>query len=754
MGTSSGLSRLDQATGELHNYTSLDGLPSNQCTLRAAARGRDGRLYFGTTDGLVAFDPEGIKRAADPVSVRLTSFDLFDKPVRPAVKGSPLQHSIEVTRSITLKRDQSVFSFRFAALDFSGAGISGQALSSVRRNRYRYRMDGFDTAWRYCPADERRATYTNLPPGQYLFNVDASNRDGTWSGSPVQVAIQILPSWHETFWFKAFFSVAFLGIVTVAYKWRTQTIRRRNDELNRQIRERSEHEKVLQASEGRFRMLYDDNPAIYLTVDAEGVVLMINRFGAESLGYPSEELAGRNIRSIVHVEDGALFRGHFDACLAGAGAIERWEHRFLCRDGKVIWVRQAGRLIVHPERPPVVLLACEDITERVKLQDELRQIQKVEAIGQLAGGVAHDFNNILTVIVGGTEMARLPDCTPEERLESLNEIKAAADRAASLTRQLLIFSRRQAINRVATDLNQVTAGITKLISRLISENIVLKVEPAAVALPILADTGMIEQVLVNLAVNARDAMPEGGTLRIRTRFDPCPPSKTNAKPPPSVDGWAVLEVIDTGKGIPPEIMPRIFEPFFTTKPAGNGTGLGLATCAGIVQQHEGCIEVESTIGMGTLFRVAFPIHSGALAGEEATGRESSQALRGKETILLVEDEPKVRQFISKILERHGYRVLEAGDGEQAMAIWSKMGPDIDMLMSDIIMPGRYNGRTLAERLLVERPGLCVGLMSGYDPDSFKLSPKLQTPLAKPVQTEDLLRFIRARLDDAARRAEA
>ncbi|HEY4248258.1 MAG TPA: ATP-binding protein [Lacunisphaera sp.] len=380
-----------------------------------------------------------------------------------------------------------------------------------------------------------------------------------------------------------------------------------------------------------------------------------------------------------------------------------------------------------------------DITEQRRLEEQLRQSQKMEAVGQLSGGIAHDFNNLLTVIIGHLGLLRANREVTPEMADSLAEVSAAANRAAALTRQLLAFSRRQVINVRALGLNETVTNLVKLLQRLLSENIAIQLDLSPAQLTFNGDAGMMEQVLVNLAINARDAMPEGGTLRIVTGYE-----SGTGRPGDHV----YLEVSDTGSGIRPDILPRIFEPFFTTKDVGKGTGLGLATVFGIVQQHNGWIEVKSDLGRGTVFRIYLP----RLAGVPNPVRSAIPAAcaggRG-EVILLVEDEPAIRELGKNALTRQGYRVLLAANGRAAMDLWAAHKAEISLLLTDMIMPDGMTGAQLAQELLRENPALSVIYSSGYNKENTGKEYSLRKHdnyLGKPYELEQLYRIVRTTLD--------
>jgi two-component system cell cycle sensor histidine kinase/response regulator CckA len=380
-------------------------------------------------------------------------------------------------------------------------------------------------------------------------------------------------------------------------------------------------------------------------------------------------------------------------------------------------------------------------------QEQLRQSQKMQSIGQLAGGVAHDFNNLLTVIQGHASLMRM-GLSPEDQQHSLQEISLAADRAANLTRQLLAFSRRQVMQAAPVSLNDIVSGMIKMLHRIIGEDITLQTRLLNGGAPVYADPGMIEQVLLNLAVNARDAMPKGGQISISITAVSFDAAAAALRPHGRPGQFIRLSFSDTGCGIPSEHLPRIFEPFFTTKDIGKGTGLGLATVDGIVAQHQGWIEVQSTVGQGTTFHVYLPRWTESAPAQTAT-RAAAPVRGGHETILLVEDESPLRGFVIRVLERYGYRVLAASDGVAALELWRQHRDAVDLLLTDIIMPEGLSGPELAGQLAAAKPGLKVIYMSGYSGDKAGRNLKLREGfnfLEKPFGAVKLAQTVRQRLD--------
>ena len=390
-----------------------------------------------------------------------------------------------------------------------------------------------------------------------------------------------------------------------------------------------------------------------------------------------------------------------------------------------------------------------DITEQRKLEEQYRQSQKMEAFGQLAGGVAHDFNNILAVIQMQAGLLKSESNLSLQQLEFAGDIEKAAERGANLTRQLLLFSRKQTMQSRNLELKDAIASMTRMLQRTLGEQIQLQFKLSKEPLAIHADPGMIDQILLNLIVNARDAMPKGGNIIIETsavEFDEVTAPRTAQARPGS---FVCLSVADEGCGIPPETLPRIFEPFFTTKEVGKGTGLGLATVFGIVQQHKGWINVDSEVGRGSTFRVYLPRLTGT--SDTKFVRSSPASIPGgNETILLVEDESSLLNYIRIALSRLGYRVLEATTGGDALKVWDQHRDEIRLLLTDMVMPGGMTGKELAGQLQQQDPQLKVIYASGYSTEiagkDFSLKDGVNF-LAKPFEAHRLAQTVRNCLDD-------
>ncbi len=447
----------------------------------------------------------------------------------------------------------------------------------------------------------------------------------------------------------------------------------------------------------------------------------------------------------VHPEDRASMLDAIQHAMS-SGADFSMQHRAVWPDGTVRWLRGFGRVVRGEDGEPVRGVGISlDVTERRSLEEQYHQAQKMEAVGRLAGGIAHDFNNLLTAILGYCELL-LADCGPADTARAdLAEIQKAGGRAAALTRQLLAFSRKQIIEPTRLDLGEVISSLRPMLERLIGEDVVVAVRLSPTLPTVKADRGQIEQVVMNLAVNARDAMLHGGTLTIEAAGVELDEHYASTHFEVTPGAYLALSVSDTGTGMSPEVQARLFEPFFTTKEAGKGTGLGLATVHGIVKRSGGSIGVYSEVGRGTSFHVYFPV---ADAEEDVVASLPASRLRtGVETVLVVEDAPGLRELAKRLLERLGYNVLIAANAEDALLMVERHA-SIDVLLTDVVMPGA-SGPELTRQLLERRPALKVIYMSGYTEDAITRHGVLKAGVAflhKPFTSDTLGRKIRDVLD--------
>ena len=525
-----------------------------------------------------------------------------------------------------------------------------------------------------------------------------------------------------------------------------ERVRERVRELQHEVQEREQAQAALRASEEKYRSIVETTRDWILAVDRHGRPVYTNPAVEGILGYSPQELMQQDLMSLVHPDDRPrvleAFRRSFEERAGWASLAARVRRR----DGSYRDLECATTPILDSEGRVIGLQGSgHDTTERRLLEDQLRQAQKMEAVGRLAGGVAHDFNNLLGVILGYSELLlrKEPEGPGAAKVE---QIRRAAERAAVLTRQLLAFSRKQLLDLRIVDLNAVLAETASLLHRLIGEDVELDIQPAPDLGRVRADVSQLEQVLMNLAVNARDAMPMGGRLAVRTANANVDSAAASALPGMAAGRYVTLTVSDDGLGMTDDVKSHVFEPFFTTKEQGRGTGLGLAMVYGIVKQSGGCIYVDSSPGAGTSFTIYLPRVSDTPA-IHTSGQPVVGAAPGSETVLLVEDEESLRTLAGEILRASGYRVLDAPNGAAALALASAVDAPIHVLLTDVVMPG-MSGPELAERLRTVRPDLAVLYMSGYSDDALGrhgvLAPGTLL-VQKPFTAERLTRHLREAL---------
>ena len=536
---------------------------------------------------------------------------------------------------------------------------------------------------------------------------------------------------------------------------RTRELQSSNQRLEKEVAERVRTEEALRTAQARLNYLVTQSPAVIYALKTDGKTILSSWMSEgifQMTGYSAAEACEADWWA-THVHP-----GDWDTAVPVRSRLSddqrpAVEYRVRHKNGQYRWIRDEQRLARDAGgQPGEIVGTWMDITERKELEERFRQAQKMEAVGQLAGGVAHDFNNLLLVMRGHAELLLLhSEEHSEQTTDSLKQITAASERAANLTRQLLAFSRKQVMQTQPILLNELIANLAKMLKRIIGEHIQLDCRYATQLPYVEADAGMIEQVLVNLVVNSRDAMTNGGKLIVITEEAVFDEAAVRANREASVGKFVCLTVTDTGCGIQPNHLPHIFEPFFTTKEVGKGTGLGLATVYGIIKQHHGWIDVFSQPGAGTTFRLYLPARTAPVA-EKASPAESD--LRGgSEAILLVEDDDAVRALTRRLLENFGYRVRESASGREALNKWAGQINEIDLLLTDIIMPQGISGIQLSGQLRAQRPALRIVFLSGYPAEAAgKDATFLKHPhthfLQKPCSWRDLLQIVRRCLDEA------
>jgi len=510
--------------------------------------------------------------------------------------------------------------------------------------------------------------------------------------------------------------------------------------LSVDVSDRKRAEDALRTSEAHYRTILENiGDAVFITMP-DGHYLDVNPRACEMTGYSRDELLRLSSADTYPPKDRAAAAARAGEVTAGRSAV--FERPLLRKDGTVIIVEMSGR----PLPDGRLLATMRDITERRNLEHQLRQAQKMEAVGRLAGGLAHDFNNVLTAVFGYTDLLSEELAPGSHAREDVEEIRRAAERAAALTRQLLAFSRQQVLDPIVLSVNDLIRNLDKMLRRLIGEDVDLRLNLAPDVGNVRADPGQVEQVIANLVVNARDAMPEGGKLLIETVNADLTEQYADMHRPVIAGAYVMIAVSDTGVGMDEATKARIFEPFFTTKEKGRGTGLGLSTVYGIVKQSGGYIWAYSEGGRGTTFKVYLP-RVDAPAVRAAAPREAA-ALTGTETVLLAEDDLMLRPLAKTLLQKLGYTVLEAENPDQAVALAAAHPAPIHLLVADVVMPGA-SGRELARRLAGSRPDMKVLYVSGYTDDAIvhhgMLEPGLNF-LQKPFTPAALARKVRDVLD--------
>jgi PAS domain S-box-containing protein len=538
-----------------------------------------------------------------------------------------------------------------------------------------------------------------------------------------------------------------MGELTRIVADRTHDLEAANLELRQQIHERRHAEQSLRDSEERFSQAFTASPMPLTIQNLHDLrYIDVNDCFLTLTGYTRQEVLGRTADELkiwAHPES----QDPFKRAIESGRPVRNMECQFQSRNGDLHQALVSTEVLQLRARPHLLMLA-QDITERVQLERQFRQAQKMEAIGQLAAGVAHDFNNILTVIQGYGSLLQVQLGEEGPHAKAISAILASSERATNLVRQLLLFSRKRIMQFQNLELNDCIHSLSVMLRQLVGEHIAIETDCAPNLPLVFADRGMIEQVIVNLTINARDAISKEGQIRIRSSFVRVDAEALSTNSEARLGSFVCLTISDTGCGIAPELLPHLFEPFFTTKEVGKGTGLGLATVYGIVRQHRGWIDVASEPALGTAFRVFLPVSD--QAGQALSQpKKSSTTAPGSETILVAEDEPSLREMVSDTLTLCGYRVLLARSGPAALEIWEREAGQIDLVLTDMVMPGGMLGTDLAENLRRSNPNLKVIFTTGYSPGVSGKESALREGvnfLPKPYSPQKLADLVRSCLD--------
>lgn len=739
--------------GEFRHYGIADGLVDLEGSAAAALEDSAGELWFGSSAGLLKYDPAGERpnRARPPVVIETATVD-----------GDSLASGGRVESGAGLLR------ISYAALSFRDE-------ESVR---YRYRLvDDEESRSRWSdPVSENVVTFAGLWPGDYTFEVVGINNDGVASQTPATFSFTVLPAFWQTWWFWLLGAGLLAGVGAAVPVIRTRHLKTErarleqrvaehtrdleeaNTRLREEIQERERIQEALKASESRLREIVENSTNVFYSHTPDHELTYISPQVEELLGVPPEEAL---IRWTELATDNPENEAGYEATMRAIETGRRqapYELELHHTDGGRVWVRVTETPVVRDGETVAIVGSLTDVTEtrraeeeRKRLEERLHQSQKLEAVGRLAGGVAHDFNNILTSILGHADLVSA-DLGPDHPMNpELQEVAKACNRAASLVEQLLAFGRKQVVKPTEVDLDAAVDDAIKMLKRVLGEDVRLVTDLCADPTCVVMDRGQLDQILVNLAVNARDAMPQGGTLSITTGTETLDAPPVGREDIEFVPGeYAFLRVTDTGTGMDPDTVEHAFEPFFTTKETGKGTGLGLATVYGIVKQNDGYVWVDSEVGAGTTFEVYLPAQPGG--APEPDTRTSEARENGGEpkncTVLVVEDEEAVRKLVARVLEKEGYRVFQASDGPEAVEMARERTGPIDLLVTDMIMPG-MTGRAVAEAITARHEAARVLYISGYTDDILGkrgiVTPEVEL-LEKPFDPTDLLDRIQRIMD--------
>ena len=694
LSTNRGISRFNTKTKTFKNFDVDDGLQSKEFNPGAYFKSSDGKMYFGGVNGFNSFYPENIKDNSHIPPIVITDFKIFDKSVNPGEK-SPLHKSITESDEIRLSYKDYVFSFDFVALDYI----------SSKKNKYAYKLEGFDKNWIYTDASKRFAHYSNLSPRKYIFRVIGSNNDGVWNREGTSIKITIIPPFWKRWWFKLIVLFLFCLIIYGFLRFKTVQMRNRAKMLEKSVNDRTNE---LQNSEEKYRTMIEHSNDMIWTLDEKGSFLYFNKKSEEITGYKLKDWRGKSFVSLILVEDLKMVENIFIKTMEGTPqhyelSIYDYKRNLLIlsvntapiiKQGKVIGTVSFGR----------------DITESKKMEEELFKASKLESIGTLAGGIAHDFNNILAGIIGNISITKLRLSPEDEIFSALIKMEKASFQAKDLTNQLLTFAKGGAPVKKVT-----------LIKNLIKNSVRFALTGSSIGCnflipddlwPVEVDETQIGQVINNLIINAVQAMQAGGVIKVIAENIYIDSEKVL---PLNEGRYVKLSIEDMGTGISKEDLDKIFDPYFTTKK--RGSGLGLSITYSIIKKHNGYIAVDSKLGVGTKFYIYLPaLEKEALAGEK---KKEKELMTGKGKILVMDDEDIVRDVSGAMIRHIGYEVSFAEDGDKAIELYRKAkesGNPFDVVILDLTIPGGMGGEKAIGKLIKIDPGIKAIVSSGYSDD--------------------------------------
>jgi PAS domain S-box-containing protein len=711
-------------------------LPAGECDIGvqpSALKDAEGRLWFITAKGIARIDPGAVAYNTRPPALSLEKVVVDGKELFANDVLNPRAPQERYTSTIPPGSKRVEIHYH------------GSNLSLPEKVQYRHMLEGLDNVW--IESGNQPVAYLQDPkPGKYRFRARAANEHGIWNEAGIVLDFEVQPFFWQTLWFHS------LSVVCLALVAGVIGLKVTRFWLRRQF-ERLEQQKAFQREQARLASVLEATSDLVAFADRDANLLYLNRAGRRMLRM-NESGDLRPCKITEFLPEWAAKRVREEG-IPGAirDGIWRGETALIREKGQELPLSQV--IAVHAAADGSVEFLstiARDISDRKRLEHQSAHSQRIEAIGRLAGGVAHDFNNMLTAILGYSDiiLGRLRPADPMRT--EIEEIYKAAERAAALTRQLLAFSRKQTLKPVVFDLNEIVTSTERMLRRLIGEDITLSTDLQPTLWPIRADRSQLEQVIMNLALNARDAMPEGGSLTITTKnFEPKGSGDSDCAKGTTSDlglgSWVLLTICDTGCGMDEATQSRLFEPYFTTKDVGKGTGLGLATVHGIIKQSGGHVSLTSVLGRGTTFRIWLPPCNEAPTEPARPSRESL-APPGKETVLVVEDDEFVRSLTCRLLTEHGHRVLQARQADEALSLSRGYNGPIHLLLTDVIMPGQ-TGPELAGRLVLERPTTKVLFMSGYPsrPGSDREHLNGDGLLMKPFTARLLLQKVRDALNE-------